>query len=141
MFAVQQPLHWSALEEVMGVPAWKSLPSWFLVADGDQAIPPDAQRKFAGRMGATHRRGPDRPCGDGLPPRRGGEPHHDRRPSRAGRNLNEMSPAQLQPQTSPSINPLPMKRTHGRSIMTKVVVICGTGLIGSKVVARLPSSR
>ena len=53
MFAVQQPLHWSALEEVMGVPAWKSLPSWFLVADGDQAIPPDAQRQFAARMGAT----------------------------------------------------------------------------------------
>jgi pimeloyl-ACP methyl ester carboxylesterase len=53
MFAVQQPLHGSALEEVMGVPAWKSLPSWFLVADGDQAIPPDAQRQFAPRMGAT----------------------------------------------------------------------------------------
>jgi pimeloyl-ACP methyl ester carboxylesterase len=53
MFAVQQPLHGSALEEVMGIPAWKSLPSWFLVADGDQAIPPDAQRQFAPRMGAT----------------------------------------------------------------------------------------
>jgi pimeloyl-ACP methyl ester carboxylesterase len=53
MFAVQQPLHWSALEEVIGVPAWKSLPSWFLVADGDQAIPPEAQQQFAGRMGAT----------------------------------------------------------------------------------------
>jgi len=53
MFAVQQPLHWSALGEVMGVPAWKSLPSWFLIADGDQAIPPDAQRQFAPRMGAT----------------------------------------------------------------------------------------
>src|SRR5215212_1941367 len=53
MFAVQQPLHSSALQEVMGVPAWKSLPSWFLVADGDQAIPPDAERQFAGRMGAT----------------------------------------------------------------------------------------
>jgi len=53
MFAVQQPLPWSALGEVMGVPAWKSLPSWFLVADGDQAIPPDAQRQFAPRMGAT----------------------------------------------------------------------------------------
>jgi pimeloyl-ACP methyl ester carboxylesterase len=53
MYAVQQPLHWSALGEVMGVPAWKSLPSWFLVADGDQVIPPDAQRQFAGRMGAT----------------------------------------------------------------------------------------
>jgi pimeloyl-ACP methyl ester carboxylesterase len=53
MFAVQQPLHWSAVEEVLGVPAWKSLPSWFLIADGDQVIPPDAQRQFAARMGAT----------------------------------------------------------------------------------------
>jgi pimeloyl-ACP methyl ester carboxylesterase len=53
MYAVQQPLAGSALQEVMGVPAWKSLPSWFLVADGDQAIPPDAERQFAGRMGAT----------------------------------------------------------------------------------------
>jgi pimeloyl-ACP methyl ester carboxylesterase len=53
MFAVQQPLSWSALDDVMGVPAWKALPSWFLVADGDQTIPPDAERLFAKRMGAT----------------------------------------------------------------------------------------
>ncbi len=53
MYAAQQPLHASALEEVMGTPAWKSLPSWFLVAEGDQTIPPDAQRQFAARMGAT----------------------------------------------------------------------------------------
>jgi pimeloyl-ACP methyl ester carboxylesterase len=53
MHAVQQPLSAGALEEVMGVPAWKSLPSWYLVADGDQAIPPDAERQFAQRMGAT----------------------------------------------------------------------------------------
>ena len=53
MYAVQQPLAGTALQEVMGVPAWKSLPSWFLVADGDQAIPPDAERLFARRMGAT----------------------------------------------------------------------------------------
>jgi pimeloyl-ACP methyl ester carboxylesterase len=53
MFAVQQPLHSGALGDVMGVPAWKSLPSWFLVADGDQVIPPDAQRQFAARMGAS----------------------------------------------------------------------------------------
>ena len=53
MYAVQQPLHASALEEVMGPPAWKSLPSWFLVAEGDQTIPPDAQRQFAARMGAN----------------------------------------------------------------------------------------
>ena len=37
----------------MGVPTWKSHPTWFLVADGDQTIPPDAQRQFAARMGAT----------------------------------------------------------------------------------------
>jgi pimeloyl-ACP methyl ester carboxylesterase len=53
MYAVQQPLHTSTFADVMGVPAWKSLPSWFLVADGDQAIPPDAERQFAARMGAT----------------------------------------------------------------------------------------
>jgi pimeloyl-ACP methyl ester carboxylesterase len=53
MYAVQQPLHWSTLEDVMGVPAWKSQPSWFLIADGDQAIPPEAQRQFAARMGAA----------------------------------------------------------------------------------------
>jgi Alpha/beta hydrolase family len=52
MYAVQQPLHASALADVMGVPAWKSLPSWYLVADGDEAIPPDAERQFAARMGA-----------------------------------------------------------------------------------------
>jgi pimeloyl-ACP methyl ester carboxylesterase len=37
----------------MGVPAWKSLPSWYLVATDDEALPPDAERKFAARMGAT----------------------------------------------------------------------------------------
>jgi pimeloyl-ACP methyl ester carboxylesterase len=52
MCAVRQPLHTSSLTDVMGVPAWRSLPSWFLIADGDQAIPPDAQRQFAARMGA-----------------------------------------------------------------------------------------
>jgi len=53
MFAVQQPLSWSALDDVMGVPAWKALPAWFMVAEGDQTIPPDAERLFAKRMGAT----------------------------------------------------------------------------------------
>ena len=53
MYAVQQPLSASALQEVMGIPAWKALPCWYLVADGDQAIPPAAQRVWAPRMGAT----------------------------------------------------------------------------------------
>jgi pimeloyl-ACP methyl ester carboxylesterase len=53
MYAVQQALAMSAFTDVMGVPAWKSLPSWYLVATDDQAIPPAAERQFAGRMGAT----------------------------------------------------------------------------------------
>jgi pimeloyl-ACP methyl ester carboxylesterase len=53
MYAVQQPLAGSTFGDVMGVPAWRSHPSWFLVSTKDQAIPPDAQRLFAKRMGAT----------------------------------------------------------------------------------------
>ena len=53
MYAVQQPISLSAFADVMGVPAWRSLPSWYLVARNDEAIPPDAERLFAQRMGAT----------------------------------------------------------------------------------------
>src|SRR5580692_9198218 len=53
LYAVQQPLAAAAFDELMGVPAWKSLPSWYLVARDDQALPPDAARLFAKRMGAT----------------------------------------------------------------------------------------
>ena len=51
--ATQQPLAVSTLQDVMGVPAWRSLPSWYLVATEDEAIPPEAERQFAARMGAT----------------------------------------------------------------------------------------
>jgi pimeloyl-ACP methyl ester carboxylesterase len=53
MYAVQQPIAMSIFEEVMSVPAWKTLPSWYLVAADDEALPPDAERLFATRMGAT----------------------------------------------------------------------------------------
>jgi pimeloyl-ACP methyl ester carboxylesterase len=53
LYAVQQALAMSTFEDVMGVPAWKSHPSWYLVAANDEAIPPDAERMFAQRMGAT----------------------------------------------------------------------------------------
>ena len=53
MYAVQQGLAGSAFTDVMGVPAWKSQPSWYLVASNDEAIPPAAERQFGGRMGAT----------------------------------------------------------------------------------------
>jgi pimeloyl-ACP methyl ester carboxylesterase len=53
MYAVQQALASTAFTDVMDVPAWRSLPTWYLVAQNDEAIPPDAERMFASRMGAT----------------------------------------------------------------------------------------
>jgi pimeloyl-ACP methyl ester carboxylesterase len=53
MFAVQQPLAGSTLADVMTEPAWKHHPTWFAVAEHDEVIPPDAERQFAKRMGAT----------------------------------------------------------------------------------------
>ncbi len=53
LYAVQQALSMRTFEDVMGVPAWKSHPTWYLVATEDQAIPPDAERMFAQRMGAS----------------------------------------------------------------------------------------
>jgi pimeloyl-ACP methyl ester carboxylesterase len=52
LFAVQQGLSMTTFEDVMGVPAWKSHPTSYLVAKNDEAIPPDAERTFAKRMGA-----------------------------------------------------------------------------------------
>lgn len=34
-------------------PAWRSKPSWYLVATDDRMIPPPAQRAMAERAGAT----------------------------------------------------------------------------------------
>ena len=52
LHAVQQPLHTNSFAQVMGAPAWRSLPSWYLVAQDDEAIAPDGERLFAQRMGA-----------------------------------------------------------------------------------------
>ena len=52
MCAVQQGLSMSTFEDVIGVPAWKSHPTWYLVATKDEAIPPDVERMFAKRMDA-----------------------------------------------------------------------------------------
>lgn len=53
LYAVQQPLAASGFNEVMTVPAWRFVPSWYLISQNDQALPPDAQRTFANRMIAT----------------------------------------------------------------------------------------
>jgi len=53
MFATQRPLSLAALTENATAAGWKTKPSWFLVSEHDNAIPPDAQRFMAERMGAV----------------------------------------------------------------------------------------
>ncbi|GAA3467374.1 alpha/beta hydrolase [Nonomuraea roseola] len=42
-----------ALGGAVTEPAWRSKPSWYLVATEDRMIPPPAQRAMAERAGAT----------------------------------------------------------------------------------------
>ena len=53
MFATQRPLSLAALTENATAAGWKTKPSWFLVSEHDNAIPPDAERFMAKRMGAV----------------------------------------------------------------------------------------
>jgi pimeloyl-ACP methyl ester carboxylesterase len=53
MFATQRPLAVAALTENATAAGWKTKPSWFLVSEHDNAIPPDAERFMAQRMGAV----------------------------------------------------------------------------------------
>lgn len=52
MAASQRPGALSTLAEPSGEPAWKTIPSWYLVAGQDRAIPPASERFMAKRMGA-----------------------------------------------------------------------------------------
>jgi pimeloyl-ACP methyl ester carboxylesterase len=52
MFATQRPFSQEAFVEPSGTPAWKFIPSWYLVASDDHAIPPMTQRFMATRAGA-----------------------------------------------------------------------------------------
>lgn len=49
----QVPWGVAALSGAVTEPAWKSKPSWYLVATEDKMIPPPAQRQMAARAGAT----------------------------------------------------------------------------------------
>jgi pimeloyl-ACP methyl ester carboxylesterase len=49
----QVPWGLEALNGSISEPAWKSKPSWYLVATDDRMIPPPAQRLMAKRAGAT----------------------------------------------------------------------------------------
>ena len=52
MWAGQRPLNASTFEEPSGVPAWRTIPSWYLAARNDQVIPVAAQRFMAQRAGS-----------------------------------------------------------------------------------------
>src|SRR3954447_1754470 len=49
----QVPWGVEALGGEVSEPAWRSKPSWYLVASADRMIPPQAQRAMAERIGAT----------------------------------------------------------------------------------------
>jgi pimeloyl-ACP methyl ester carboxylesterase len=49
----QVPWGVDALAGAVSEPAWKSKPSWYLVATEDRMIPPDAQRAMSKRAGST----------------------------------------------------------------------------------------
>lgn len=55
MAAVQKPLGIASFTGIEGTPAWKTIPSWYLVCTDDKMIPPPAQQFMATRMKAQVR--------------------------------------------------------------------------------------
>jgi pimeloyl-ACP methyl ester carboxylesterase len=51
--ATQRPVTLSALAEPSGIPAWETIPSWYLVGTRDNVIPP-AQQRFMARRANAH---------------------------------------------------------------------------------------
>jgi pimeloyl-ACP methyl ester carboxylesterase len=53
MADAQVPWGLEALGGIVSQPAWRSKPSWYLIASDDRMIPPAVQRTMAAKMGAT----------------------------------------------------------------------------------------
>jgi pimeloyl-ACP methyl ester carboxylesterase len=51
--ATQKPVSGSVFTASVPGAAWKTIPSWYIVASDDQAINPDLERFYAKRIGAT----------------------------------------------------------------------------------------
>jgi len=56
--AVQRPIAIGAITVPMPHPSWRDVPSWFLVAERDQMLPGQTQRRMAERMKAVIRSHP-----------------------------------------------------------------------------------
>jgi pimeloyl-ACP methyl ester carboxylesterase len=54
MAATQKPIAANAFQsdQAMGAPSWRAFPTWYIMTEKDQMIPPAAQQLFAKRMGA-----------------------------------------------------------------------------------------
>src|SRR5215470_693363 len=50
--AVQRPISMKCIQEPVPTPAWRSKPSWYLIAEEDRMINPKTQQFMAKRMGA-----------------------------------------------------------------------------------------
>jgi pimeloyl-ACP methyl ester carboxylesterase len=51
--ATQNPIFAKCFDEKVGVPAWQTKPSWYVLSAQDHMIPPAAQKLFATRMNAS----------------------------------------------------------------------------------------
>jgi pimeloyl-ACP methyl ester carboxylesterase len=53
LWATQRPVTLGALNEPSGVPAWDTIPSWYLIGTEDKVVPASAQRAMARKAGST----------------------------------------------------------------------------------------
>jgi pimeloyl-ACP methyl ester carboxylesterase len=53
MAAAQRGFAMSCLSTPSGLPGWRTIPSWYVVAGDDATIPPEAERAMAARAGAV----------------------------------------------------------------------------------------
>jgi pimeloyl-ACP methyl ester carboxylesterase len=53
MAATQGPIASKALDEKVSAAAWKTKPSWYIVAEKDRMIQPDLERAMAKKIGAA----------------------------------------------------------------------------------------
>jgi hypothetical protein len=92
----QVPWGAAALGGTISEPAWKTKPSWYMVATDDKMIPPPAQRSMSKRAGSRQ------PCDLRVAARQG------RRPHREGRQRSET--------TGEVSLPAPSSRAHEEAI-------------------------
>jgi pimeloyl-ACP methyl ester carboxylesterase len=55
MAAVQRPIAVPCIQEKTAAPAWRTRPTWYLIAEEDRMIPLETQRFMAHRINATIR--------------------------------------------------------------------------------------